>query len=133
MLQKFLDRESRRNNKYDAIILDPPSFGRGKSGEIYKIERDIISTLNKCIRLLSSTPLFFLLSCHTPAFTPAVMNNLLQQSLQNFGGRIESGEMLLEGRKNVLPIPSGTFGIMAYSKKLIYVYFSLFALPLLRD
>ncbi|MDD4872455.1 MAG: class I SAM-dependent methyltransferase [Kiritimatiellae bacterium] len=106
---KFLDRESRRNNSYDAIILDPPSFGRGKSGEVYKIERDIISTLDKCTRLLSKKPLFFLLSCHTPSFTSVVMNNLLQQALRKHDGMIKSGEMLLEGKKHVLPIPSGTF------------------------
>lgn len=106
---KFLEREDRRNSRYDAIILDPPSFGRGKSGEVYKIERDIIPTLDKCVRLLTPNPLFVLLSCHTPAFTPVVMNNLLQQSLQKHGGKIEAGEMLLEGKPGVLPIPSGTF------------------------
>lgn len=106
---KFLDRESRRNSRYDAIILDPPSFGRGKSGEVYKIERDVLKTLDKCEKLLSKNPLFILFSCHTPAFTPVVMRNLLSQTLEKSGGRIESGEMLLEGKKNVMPLPSGTF------------------------
>ncbi|OGV69362.1 MAG: hypothetical protein A2283_20130 [Lentisphaerae bacterium RIFOXYA12_FULL_48_11] len=108
-VNKFLDREDRRNNKYDAIILDPPSFGRGKSGEVYKIEKDILVTLGKCIKLLSDNPLFLLLSCHTPAFTPGVMNNLMKQAFNKHIGIIESGEMFLRGNKNVLPIPSGTF------------------------
>jgi len=106
---KFLEREHRRNSRYDAIILDPPSFGRGKSGEVYKIERDVLTTIGKCVDLLSDNPLFVLFSCHTPAFTPVVMNNLLSQSMRKFKGRIESGEMLLEGQKGVMPIPSGTF------------------------
>jgi len=106
---KFLDREHRRNSRYDAIILDPPSFGRGKSGEVYKIERDVLNTIGKCVDLLTDNPLFVLFSCHTPAFTPAVMHNLLAQPLKKFNGPVESGEMLLEGRKGVMPIPSGTF------------------------
>jgi len=69
-VNKFLDRELRRKSRYDAVILDPPSFGRGKSGEVYKIETDLADTLKKCAGLLSDEPLFVLLSCHTPAFTP---------------------------------------------------------------
>jgi 23S rRNA (cytosine1962-C5)-methyltransferase len=105
---KFLDREIRRGSHYDAIILDPPSFGRGKSGEVYKIEKDLTETLGKCVKLLSSNPLFLLLSCHTPAYTPAVMRNLLVQTTGNLGGSIEPSEMLLTGKRNVLPLPSGT-------------------------
>ena len=107
-VNKFLDRECRRNNHYDAIILDPPSFGRGKSGEVYKIEKDIVPTLEKCVRLLSPTPLFILLSCHTPAFTPIVLENLLSQTLGDRKGVIQSDEMFLEGKKSVMPLPSGT-------------------------
>lgn len=106
---KFLDRESRRGTRYDGIILDPPSFGRGKSGEVYKIEDDINRTLGQCVRLLTDRPLFVLLSCHTPAFTPVVMENLLRQHLAPFNARIEAGEMLLTGRPDVMPLPSGTF------------------------
>jgi 23S rRNA (cytosine1962-C5)-methyltransferase len=106
---KFLDREARRNSRYDAIILDPPSFGRGKSGEVYKIERDIMATLERCMRLLSSAPLFVFFSCHTPAFTPVVMQNILGQAIGTRPGNMVSGEMLLEGKDDVAPIPSGTF------------------------
>lgn len=106
---KFLDREERRNNRYDGIILDPPSFGRGKSGEVYKIERDIMTTLGKCVTLLSDEPVFVLFSCHTPAFTPLVMQNTLGQVIGARKGILNSGEMLLEGKPDVNPLPSGTF------------------------
>ena len=106
---KFLDREARRNNRYDAIILDPPSFGRGKSGEVYKIERDIIPTIEKCLRLLTTDPVFILFSCHTPAFTPVVMQNLLGQAMAGLPGNVTSGEMLLEGKTGCYPLPSGTY------------------------
>lgn len=106
---KFLDREERRNNRYDGIILDPPSFGRGKSGEVYKIERDIMTTLGKCVTLLSDKPVFVLFSCHTPAFTPLVMQNTLGQVIGERKGITKSGEMLLEGKPGVNPLPSGTF------------------------
>jgi 23S rRNA (cytosine1962-C5)-methyltransferase len=105
---KFLLREQRRGNRYDGIILDPPSFGRGKAGEVYKIERQITETLNQCRAILADGPAFALFSCHTPAFTPMVMSHLLQCVLPS-GGSIESGEMLLTGDENALPLPSGTF------------------------
>jgi 23S rRNA (cytosine1962-C5)-methyltransferase len=106
---KFLDRECRRNRRYDAIVLDPPSFGRGKSGETYKIERDLMPTLRKCVNLLSDDPLFLLLSCHTPAFTPLVLGNVLTQSMAKLEGVIESGELVLSGKKDVVQLPSGTY------------------------
>jgi 23S rRNA (cytosine1962-C5)-methyltransferase len=105
---KFLDRELRRGSRYDGIILDPPSFGRGKSGEVYKIEKDLTDTLGKCVKLLSNRPLFLLLSCHTPAYTPIVMRNILQQVAGELKGSIESSEMVLSGKPGVMPLPSGT-------------------------
>lgn len=106
---KFLQREVRRGNRYDGIILDPPSFGRGKKGEIFKIERDILTTLDLCVSLLSDSPLFLLLSCHTAGFTPTVMENLLTQMLEDRQGAIESGEMFLTGKKDTFPLPNGTW------------------------
>jgi len=105
---KFLDRELRRGSHYDGIILDPPSFGRGKSGEVYKIENDLTDTLSKCIKLLSRNPLFLLLSCHTPAYTPIVMRNLVLQATGQLKGVVESSEMLLTGKAGIMPLPSGT-------------------------
>jgi len=104
---KFLDREIRRGTRYDAIILDPPSFGRGKSGEVYKIESNLPNTLRQCASLLSAQPCFVLLSCHTPAFSPLILQNLLSRGLK--GGSVESGEMALIGKPGVPPLPHGTW------------------------
>ena len=106
---KFLNRELRRGRRYDAIVLDPPTFGRGKGGETYKIERDLPETLRLCRELLSPHPLFVLLSAHTPGLSPVVLANLLAQALEGTRPRIESGEMLLTGGKGVLPLPSGAY------------------------
>ncbi len=108
-VSKFLVRELRRGNRYDAIILDPPSFGRGAQGEIFKIEEDLADILKNCRALLSDDPLFILFSCHTPGFSPIVMDHLLHQMMDGLSGTIDSGEMCLTGEKNVFPLPSGTF------------------------
>lgn len=104
-VQKFIDRETRRGKTYDAIVLDPPTFGRGAQGELFKIETHIIRLLESLKGILSPQPLFVLFSCHTPGFTPTVLSHLLSQ---NFNGTIESGEMLLEGPR-CLSIPSGSY------------------------
>lgn len=106
---KFVQREMRRGKRYDAIILDPPSFGRGGSGEIFKIEEHLIELFTYCRSLLSETPLFILFSCHTPGFTPLVMHHLLSQTMEGFSGKIDCGEMLLTGGQGVFPLPSGTY------------------------
>ena len=102
---KFMKREIRRGHKYDAIILDPPTFGRGAGGEMYKIERDLKETLGLVADLLSPRPLFVLFSSHTPGLSPIVAENILGQLWPK--AHLESGEMLLEGRG--LPCPSGIF------------------------
>lgn len=106
---KFMTREIRRGRKYDAVILDPPTFGRGESGEMYKIERDLVKTLDMCAALLSGSPLFILLSSHTAGCTPQALDNLLSQTMEGRSGRVESGEMLLTGGEGVLPLPSGAY------------------------
>lgn len=108
-VRKFLQRELRREKRYDGIILDPPSFGRGSKGEVFKIEDHVIELLKQCRSLLTEKPLFILFSCHTPGFTPVAMHHLLTQLMQGKGGKIDSGEMLLTGSKEVFPIPSGTY------------------------
>ena len=102
---KFMKRETRRGRRYDAIILDPPTFGRGAGGETYKIERDLKDTLGLVRDLLSPAPLFVLFSSHTPGLSPIVAGNVLGQLFPK--AKIETGEMLLEGRG--LPAPSGIF------------------------
>lgn len=113
-VRKFLQRELRRERRYDAIILDPPSFGRGSNGEIFKIEEHIIELLQQCRSLLTQKPLFILFSCHTPGFTPIAMKHLLAQTMQGLKGTIDEGEMVLTGQAPVLPLPSGTYARWCY-------------------
>ena len=102
---KFMEREIRRGRRYDAIIFDPPTFGRGANGEMYKIERDLKKTLSLVKALLSEAPLFVLFSSHTPGLSCTVAANILGQAFPE--AQIETGEMLLEGRS--LPCPSGIY------------------------
>ena len=102
---KFMEREIRRERRYDAVIFDPPTFGRGANGEMYKIERDLKETLSLVRALLSDKPLFALFSSHTPGLSCAVAANILGQAFP--AARIETGEMLLEGRS--LSCPSGIY------------------------
>ena len=102
---KFMKREIRRGHRYDAIVLDPPTFGRGAGGEMYKIERDLKETLALVKGLISDSPRFVLFSSHTPGLSPIVAENVLSQLFPAV--HIERGEMLLEG--SALPCPSGIF------------------------
>jgi len=106
---KFLCREARRERRYDAVILDPPTFGRGQNNEMYKIEKDLPETLRLCRSLLTPDPLFILLSAHTPGYSPVVLQNVLGQAADGLGGTTSSGEMLLTGKPDVLPTPCGAF------------------------
>lgn len=102
---KFMEREIRRGRRYDAVVLDPPTFGRGANGEMYKIERDLKKTLSLVKEILSDSPLFVLFSSHTPGLSCAVAENIIGQLFPT--ANVESGEMLLEGR--TLPCPSGIY------------------------
>ena len=109
-VMKFVKREIRRGKKYDAIILDPPTFGRGPKGEIFKIERDILQLLEMCNELLSQDALFLLFSCHTPGFTSQVMKNLMAEVFSGKKGEIEANEMVIEAKNSFL-LPSGFYAI----------------------
>jgi 23S rRNA (cytosine1962-C5)-methyltransferase len=104
---KFLRREARRGSRYDAVLLDPPSFGRGRKGELYKIEENLLTTLDLVHQVLSEDPCFVLLTSHTPGFSPIVLSNLLRQ--YHAGGTIECGEMMLTGAEDVLDLPNGNW------------------------
>lgn len=108
-VRKFLQREIRRKNSYDAIILDPPSYGKGSKGEVFKFEKDLYSILEQCRELLSKNPSFILLSSHTTNITPVGLQNILSQVMQGAKGKIEHGEIMLSGAKDVMPLPNGTF------------------------
>jgi 23S rRNA (cytosine1962-C5)-methyltransferase len=108
---KFLSREAKRNSLYDGIIFDPPTFGRGSKGEIFKIERELLPLLEHCSAVLTKKPSFAIFSCHTPGFTPLVLQQVLGQV---FGEKnIESGEMALKA-PNSFSIPSGCYAIKTY-------------------
>lgn len=103
---KFLRREVKRKVIYDAIILDPPSFGRGNRGQVFKIEEDLYPLLLLCRSLLSSQAKFVLLTAHTPGFTPVLLQELLARAL--LPGQIAGGEMVVKAAKSGV-LPSGSF------------------------
>jgi 23S rRNA (cytosine1962-C5)-methyltransferase len=105
-VQKFLLREKRRGRKYDGILLDPPSFGRGTNQELFKIDNNLLDLLDMCIGVLSDDPLFLFVSCHTPGYTPLVLTNLLGQGLRGRGA-MAAGEMVIRGER--LSLPSGSY------------------------
>lgn len=107
---KFLKREERRGQFYDGILLDPPTFGRGSKGEVFKIETDLMPLLEACKAVLSSNPRFVIFSCHTPGLTPMVLGHLMNQV---FKKKAETGEMALTS-PGVFPIPSGSFARISY-------------------
>jgi 23S rRNA (cytosine1962-C5)-methyltransferase len=108
-VNKFLEREIRRERAYDLVILDPPSYGRGAKGEVFKIENDLPVLLNTIGRLMSDQPLGVLLSCHTPELTPISLHHLMRQEFNRGADGFEHGEMLLRGAESVLPVPSGSY------------------------
>jgi len=104
-VHKFLAREARRGRRYDAVIFDPPTFGRGANGETYKIERDLMETISLVKGVLSDWPLFILFSSHTPGLSCQVAENIIGQSFPS--SRVAVGEMLLEGEDGAFSCPSG--------------------------
>ncbi len=109
---KFLQREHRRERAYDFVILDPPSYGRGAKGEVFKIETDLPPLLQAIRALLSHQPLGVLLTCHTPELTPIALTHLLGQEMSGLRGACQHGEMLLRGASDrVLPVPSGSYAL----------------------
>jgi len=106
---KFLKREVKRGSKYDIIVLDPPSFGRGTKGEIFKIEKDIVALLEFSKRLLTKKKSFIIFSCHSPNFTKITIKNLFESIFAN-SGNLEVDELLLKSEKSY-NLPSGYFSI----------------------
>ena len=101
---KFVRREARRGRKYRGIILDPPTFGRGAKGEVWKVDRDFVRLMEACREVLHEDALFTLVTSHSPGITPAVLRALLR----GYPGRIESGEMLLSGKRGP-NLPAGAY------------------------
>lgn len=108
---KFVEREIRRGNTYDAIIMDPPSYGRGPKGEIWKIEESIFPFLRLTAQLLSKDACFMLINSYTTGLQPAVLSYLLNTVVTpQFGGHVEAGEIGLPVSSNALTLPCGASG-----------------------
>ena len=105
---KFVEREIRRGNHYDAIIMDPPSYGRGPGGEVWKIEESICAFVRRCALLLSDEPLFFIINSYTTGLAPTVLTNLMQMCLPE--GKIESSEIGLKITASSMVLPCGATG-----------------------
>ena len=107
---KFVEREIRRGNKYDAIIMDPPSYGRGPKGEIWKIEDMIHPLVKLCTQILSKDALFFLINSYTTGLAPAVLTYMIATELKDYNGHVESQEIGLPVKNSGLILPCGASG-----------------------
>ena len=109
--EKFIVRELRRGKRYDAVIMDPPSYGRGPSGEIWKIEEQLASFVRLCVQILSDNPLFFLINSYSTGLSPSVSGYLLGMSvMKRYGGSVQCGEIGLACTKTGLALPCGASG-----------------------
>ena len=108
--KKFIEREIRRGNKYDAIIMDPPSYGRGPNGEMWKIENDLYKFVELCTSVLSDEPLFVLINSYTTGLQPMVLKNILQLTMQNFKGKVEAYEVGVKTEEGI-SLPCGAGGM----------------------
>ena len=108
---KFVKREIRRGNKYDAIVMDPPSFGRGANGEVWNIEESLYELVELCVQVLSDNPLFFLINSYTTGLSPKVLENVLLLTVnKKVNGKITSGEIGLPMTDSNLVLPCGIYG-----------------------
>ena len=107
---KFVNREIRRGNKYDAIIMDPPSYGRGAKGEVWQFENNIYDLVELCCKVMSKNPLFFLINSYTTGISSKVLENILKMTIDKKNlGKIESGEIGLPMEDSNLVLPCGIF------------------------
>ena len=109
-VNKFVSREIRRNNKYDAIIMDPPSYGRGANGEVWQFENNIYDLVQLCTKVLSDNPLFFLINSYTTGISSTVLENILNLTVaKNHIGKTTSGEIGLPMENSKLILPCGIY------------------------
>ena len=108
---KFVNREIRRGNKYDAIIMDPPSYGRGTNGEVWKFEDNIAELVKLCMNVLSDKPLFFLINSYTTGISSQVLENLLRMNISKKAkGKFSHGELGLPMTNSKMILPCGIYG-----------------------
>ena len=105
---KFVEREISRGNHYDAILMDPPSYGRGPGGEVWKIEEKIHDLVKLCAKLLSDNPVFFIINSYTTGLQPAVLSYIINTEITAyFGGKVRADEIGLPVTSNGLTFPCG--------------------------
>lgn len=108
---KFVKREIRRGNTYDAIVMDPPSYGRGANGEVWDIEKDLANLVNLCLSILSDKPLFFIINSYTTGLSKTSLENLLLTTVnKKYKGIVSSDEIGLKIKDNNLVLPCGIYG-----------------------
>ncbi len=108
---KFVQREQRRGNRYDAILMDPPSYGRGPNGEVWHLEDTLEELIDECMKILTDQPLFFIINTYTTGLAGGVLNYLLSQRfLTRYGGRVECDELGLPVTDTGLALPCGCTG-----------------------
>lgn len=108
---KFVQREQRRGSKYDAIIMDPPSYGRGPGGEMWKLESSLYPFLESCLQIMSDKPLFMLINSYTTGISPTVLRNMLSMTMgKRYGGKLTSGEIGLPITSSGMNLPCGILG-----------------------
>lgn len=108
---KFVEREARRGRKYDVIIMDPPSYGRGPNGEVWKFEHNIHNLIMACMKILSDKPLFFLINSYTTGISSTVLYNILKTTMEpKYKGVVDAGEVGLSITKNNMVLPCGIYG-----------------------
>lgn len=109
-VSKFVTREIRRGNRYDAIIMDPPSYGRGTNGEVWQFEKNIFELVELCSNVLSDNPLFFLINSYTTGISPVVLKNILELTVgKKYKGKQNSGEVGLPMKDSKLILPCGIY------------------------
>jgi len=108
--KKFVQREIRRGRRYDAVIMDPPSYGRGPNGEMWKIENELFDFVKLCTEVLSDDPLFFLINSYTTGLQPAVLKNILTLTMKDYHGRVEAYEVGLPTEEGIA-LPCGAGGM----------------------
>ncbi len=108
---KFVHRESRRGRKYDIIIMDPPSYGRGPSGEIWKLENELYGLITSCIEIMSENPLALIVNSYTTGLSPSVVSNIMKMTVcRKFGGVVNADEIGLPIKKSDIVLPCGATG-----------------------
>ena len=105
---KFVKRELKRGNRYDGVILDPPSYGHGPRGEVWRLSKHLPRLLGMCAELVDSRPVLLLLTCHTPGYNTKVLQEMIEEHFGSLPGRFETGQLSLRSA-NDRQLPSGVF------------------------